>query len=283
LLSSDLLPSSVGDGGNVARKGRPVAQHYGLGGSWVHKFPLKKIVGEDSRALTYNEENANRHFSVGPPLILHVEDLSLLAPYWSKFMKPVLEKDTDILADMWAYCMAAAHLGLHHVILDNYMISTWGNQDQAYPWIDSWPDLSCKNPSLPEGSKSPEFIHLASNFKAPESQNWMFHKGHVPAKILACDSPLIIESPDDVWRLSKKTTTKQAAWVLCHTVSILNRVILAYKEKFCPSGYETRKLVRLIQTKTLDQGCSEMEDKWCYPLAQIEGLSTNWRQSLKTG
>jgi len=213
---------------------------------------------------------------------MHVEDLTNLAPLWSKFMKPVLEKEMDILADMWAYCMAAAHLKLEHVILDNYMISTWGQQDQAYPWIDAWPELSCLKPIVPEGSKSPEFIHLASNFKAPESMEWMFHKGHVPGKILACDSPLIIESPDDVWTRSKKSTTKQAAWVLCHTVSILNRVLVAYKEKFCPAGFETRKLVRLIQSKTMDQGCKEMEDKWCYPLAQIEGLPENWRQGSTT-
>lgn len=278
LPASDLLPPGLSDGVNVAKKGTPVAQHYGLGGGWVHKFPVKDIVGADSHALTYDSNSAAKYFAVGPPLILHADDLTALAPLWSQYMRPVLKHDTDILADMWAYCMASAHLGLHHVILDNYMISTWGNEDQAYPWIDKWPELSCLNPSTPKGFKSPEFIHLASNFKAPESREWMFHKGHVPGKILACDSPLIIESPDDVWTRSKSQNTKQSAWVLCHTVSTLNRVILAYKEKFCPAGYETRKLVRLIQSKTLDQGCNEMKDKWCYPLAQIEGLPKDWRK-----
>lgn len=47
-------------------------------------------------------------------------------------------------------------------------------------------------------------------------------------------------------------------------------------------GYETRHLVRLIQTKTLDRGCHEMKDKWCYPLAQIEGLPADWRKTTNS-
>ena len=41
-------------------------------------------------------------YSVGPPLMLHVDDLADLAPVWSKNMRHVLKYDTDILADMWA-------------------------------------------------------------------------------------------------------------------------------------------------------------------------------------
>merc|ERR1712130_1049401 len=109
----------------------------------------------------------------------------------------------------------------------------------------------------------------------------MFHKGHVPADILSCDTPLIMESPDNLWEISKDDyRTKMSAWVLCNTVSRLNKVLTLYKSKFCPNGFEKRKLVRLIQYKTKDRYCNKRRDKWCWPLCQIEGLPDNWRDTL---
>merc|ERR1711871_1850692 len=120
---------------------------------------------------------------------------------------------------MWAYCMAAAHLGLRHEQLDHYMISTWG-AGESHRWLNKWTGLgqcSDPRPQKPE-DQSPPFIHLASNFKAPSSKEWMFHKGHVPADILDCDVPFIIESPDDVFDVSREVKTKTSAWVMCHAV-----------------------------------------------------------------
>lgn len=76
---------------NVVIKGRPVAQHYGLEGGWVTRFPVAKITGEGSPATTYSSGEAAKWFSVGPPLMLHVDDLTDLAALWQDYMKPVLE------------------------------------------------------------------------------------------------------------------------------------------------------------------------------------------------
>ncbi|GBG33125.1 Peptidyl serine alpha-galactosyltransferase [Hondaea fermentalgiana] len=239
---------------DVVRKGRPVAQRYGLESGWkASKFDLDAITGDpDTPAKTWTHEMATKYTSVGPPLMLHVDDISRLSVLWEKYMRPVLAMGPNILADMWAYSIGAAHLDLRHTILDHYMISTWGDRGEAFSWVDAWQTMSCKNPQPKPGDKLPTFIHLASNYKAPDEKGpWMFHKGHVPAT--------------------------QAAWVLCHTVAKINRILLMYKQKFCPIGYETRKLVRLIQRKTQDRSCSERTDKWCFPLAQIEGLPDNWR------
>lgn len=292
LPTNEMLGPGKGTvGANVVSKGKPVAQRYGLGGSWVTRFNVKKIAGEGSPALSYTENMAARYFAVGPPLMLHVDDLTELAPLWSKNMKEVFPISHDILSDMWAYCIAAAHLRLEHTILDQYMISTWsqGRDGQAFGWVDDWPGdkMNCSDPErLPPGvtAMKPNFVHMASNFKAPGNEQWMFHKGHVPGKILDCDQPYIIEAPHDLWQQSKPDKMKkQCAWVLCNIVYNLNRVLKDTKEKFCqPEQTETRHLVKLIQTKTTDAGCSQHKDKWCYPLAQIEGLEPNWRLKLKS-
>jgi len=265
--------------------GRPVAQRYGLEGGWVHMFgdKLVDIVGDSSSpALTWTSREAAQHTSVGPPLMLHVDDLTKLSKLWAKYMRPVLEHEKDILADMWAYSIASAHLGLKHTTLDQYMVSTSGRSGQAYPFIDV-KDLSCRNPLSTPANRLPVFIHMASNFKAPDRYKgpWMFHKGHVPADILECDSPLIIQPPDDLWRMTDEPKAKQNAWILCHAIYYLNHVASLYKEKFCKPGYENRQLVKLIQRKSTDLRCSETKDKWCYPIAQIEGLGDEWRSKLR--
>jgi len=287
----DIILSRKSDGKenhpqDVVKKGRPVAQRYGLEGGWVRMFDVAKITGDKNAAsLTYTEHEAAKFFSVGPPLMLHIDDISALSVLWERYMRPVLEQDKDILADMWAYSIGAADLGLKHTTLDQYMISTWGSHGQAFSWVDEWKKMSCNNPPDMRNInplKSPTFLHLASNFKAPESKEWMFHKGHVPADILDCDSPLIKESPDELFNISPKDREhrNQHAWILCNTVARLNKVLFLYKEKFCPKDFERRKLVRLIQRKTKDRHCDQRRDKWCYPLAQIEDLPNNWRDLL---
>ena len=271
---------------DVVKKGRPVAQRYGLEGGWVSRtYDLKFITGEEAPvAGTWTAMDAAKWTSVGPPLMLHVDDLSALSVLWEKYMRPVLKTKTDILADMWAYSIGAAQLGLKHTTLDHYMISSWGRHGEAFEWVNKFSSLSCLNPKpMPDAPMQvPVFIHMASNFKAPNPEKgpWMFHKGHVPADILDCDTPLIKESPDELWEMTTGVEEKQRAWVLCHIVSTLNKVLLLYKQKFCPVGFEQRKLVRLIQSKRLDRHCDERKDKWCFPIAQVEDLPLNWREEL---
>mmetsp|Transcript_12729 Transcript_12729/g.20582 ORF Transcript_12729/g.20582 Transcript_12729/m.20582 type:complete len:520 (+) Transcript_12729:23-1582(+) len=269
------------------RRGRPVAQRYGLEGAWTTRFSVEEITNDpNSPALKWNDSYARWYTSVGPPLMLHVDDITDLSKLWVPYMTRVLKRDKDILADMWAYSIAAAHLDLKHTTLDHYMISAYGRSGQAYPWIDAWKSMSCLNPKVPNdpGAKLPIFIHMASNFKAPDSAlgPWMFHKGHVPGNFFECDSPLIIEPPDNLWEVTSDWKAKQNAWILCHIIPLLNRVSMLYKKKFCIDGYERRKLIRLIQHKSKDRKCHPYKDKWCYPLAQIEGLGENWRPSYST-
>ena len=132
---------------------------------------------------------------------------------------------------MWAYSMAAAHLNLEHTIVDHHMVSTWGGAGEGFPFIDTWNSMHCRAPQgdASPTQKVPTFIHLASNFKAPRSKQWMFHKGHVPADILHCGVPLLKESPDNLWNVIPKaqTPTKRSAWILCNTVSRVNQVRIA--------------------------------------------------------
>ena len=72
-------------GMDIVRPGRPVAQRYGLGGQWVHKFDVAGITGDPkSHALSYDDRAAGDLFSVGPPMMIHVDDALPLAALWKQ-------------------------------------------------------------------------------------------------------------------------------------------------------------------------------------------------------
>ena len=117
IVSRDTVDPFPGGNGklDVPEKGRPVGQRYGIEGGWVGgRFDLDRILGPGSnKAKTYSTATAGKYFSVGPPMIAHTDDWAELAPAWEKYMRPVLDQEKDILADMWAYSMAAAEVILH--------------------------------------------------------------------------------------------------------------------------------------------------------------------------
>jgi len=100
----------------------------------------KKICGEGSPCLKVKLGEAEKYFPVGPPYLLHHNDFRRLAPVWReskaaretrastgaerrstferkrwtlvppRFAPRVYAAEPGLLAEMYAYCMAAAHL-----------------------------------------------------------------------------------------------------------------------------------------------------------------------------
>lgn len=55
-------------------KGKPAGQQYGLGTHWLH-FKREYICGPDSPCAQTTAKDAQKHYPVGPPYLLHVDDL----------------------------------------------------------------------------------------------------------------------------------------------------------------------------------------------------------------
>lgn len=79
-----------------------------------------------------------RFYPVGPPYILHVDDLKEMAETWVRFVPKIYEEYPQLLAEMYAYCMAAAHLNLKHFKIDNLMISNVDAGGEGWPWVDKF-------------------------------------------------------------------------------------------------------------------------------------------------
>lgn len=152
--------------------GNPVGQQYGLGAPWTNdyhkKFNRTKICGEGSPCLSTNMRFGEAHYSVGPPYVMIKEDMVRLTETWTKFVPRVFEGYPYLLAEMYAYSMAAAHENLPHLQLENYMVSNIDAGAEGWPLVSQLDD-ACVPPVdgiyYPE-VPLPNLVHYCQNYRA---------------------------------------------------------------------------------------------------------------------
>jgi len=194
-------------------KGKPAGQQYGLGTHWL-TFDRAKICGEHSPCANTTRKDAAKYYPVGPPYMMHHEDFALLAPVWRDFVPKVYEQFPHLLAEMYAYCMAAAHLEMKHARVNHMMLSNVNVQEEGWRHLDAQPlSLYCpaqggQTPQLitetqayardskPSHRKLPSFIHFCQNYRLGE---YMFGKRRVPPAVFSdCGHPYLEEASRDI-------------------------------------------------------------------------------------
>jgi hypothetical protein len=184
--------------------GKPVAQLYGLGAPWTNdnhkKFNRTYICGADSPCREPNMPFGEQHYAVGPPYIVVKEDMERLAETWTRFVPRVYEHYPYLLAEMYAYSMAAAHERLPHVQFEHLMVSNTDSPGEGWPWVDALQD-ACVPPVdgvYDPGTPLPTVVHYCQNFRAGELG---FAKRQVHRDIFSCKHPLFKEPPPDLGRV----------------------------------------------------------------------------------
>ena len=85
------------------REGVAVGQLYGLGAPWVKSrrdFNKSNICPPGSPCLTTTKEFGEEHYSVGPPYLLHIKDLTRLTYAWCEMVPKVYQGYPELLAEM---------------------------------------------------------------------------------------------------------------------------------------------------------------------------------------
>merc|ERR1711935_840613 len=145
-----------------------------------------------------------------------------------------------------------------------------GAGGEGWDQLADWDTMSCLKPEIPAGKTAPNFLHYCQTYAAQDKDDnrWLWHKGHVPASILDCDSPILKPPPDDLFNSQETPRGKRNAWMVCQMHYKVNDMLQAYKDKFCkPSVMNLEKRIRLVHEPTSGLGCGK---KGCYPLAQTE-------------
>lgn len=232
------------------KHGVPFGQHYGLGAQW-RKFNLDEIAGPDSPAKKVSMEDAFKYYPVGPPYIATARDLHSIAVKWCEFVPKVHAEYPYLLAEMYAYCIAAAHLELPHQRADNLMVSNTGANGEAWPFVDAiGEDVSlsmCEFATAPIDDKQypiPTVIHFCQRYVVSD---FIFWKRKVKENFFECDSKPFEELPSSLAEdfsvvmmgegkyAEEKKKIKRSSFMLCSIQSMMNGAQAFYKQNHCTS------------------------------------------------
>jgi len=228
--------------------GVPFAQTYGLGTQW-RTFNLSEIAGEDSPAKEVSQEDGGLFYPVGPPYLATARDMHSIAIKWTEFVPRVHKEYPHLLAEMFAFCIAAAHLKLPHQLIDSLMISNAGAGGEGWPFVKELPqEETCAFAKNVDHDKYPvpSVIHYCQRYFIGEE--WFFAKRAMDKDFFNCGKPLMELPPDDVASLytygkapggqRKEYSTDMAkynSFVVCGATSALNRAGRFFKKNHCPN------------------------------------------------
>jgi len=232
------------------RHGSPFAQQYGFGNGWLTslKGRLAHVVGKDSPALKVTLQEASRYYPAGPPYIATGKDMFALTTHWVKFLPLVHDLFPQFMAEMHAYCIAAAHLEMPHQLAKGFMVSDVGNREEsAFKFLDGVTrEEACHAKVSPR--KQPFVLHYCQRYAIGR---WFFSKYKLHENIFDCEAELLREPPTNVvamydWYIFPNGIEKndyssrgnrkyliQNGWMMCTIIFAVNEAATQMKRKHC--------------------------------------------------
>jgi hypothetical protein len=161
---------------------------------------------------------------------------------WTQFAVPVHFQYPHLLAEMFAYCLAAAHLGLAHQTAASFMVSetSVGPRGEGWGYIDKMKEEAVCEKQDPENV--PNVIHFCQRYGLGK---WFFGKYRMPKDMLTCESPLFEEPPQNISayrhadfpggekKVWNEQQAKRNAFMLCNLLPGLNAAIEYFKRNHC--------------------------------------------------
>eukprot|EP00929_Paragymnodinium_shiwhaense_P061750 TRINITY_DN30869_c0_g1_i1.p1 TRINITY_DN30869_c0_g1~~TRINITY_DN30869_c0_g1_i1.p1 ORF type:complete len:482 (+),score=10.14 TRINITY_DN30869_c0_g1_i1:165-1610(+) len=289
LQGNDLLYRGQG-GLEGARKLPALGQRYRyLGGRWEQTaFELEKICEvEAAGCLDLTRDDVAEFFSVGPPWIMSFGDLRRAAPLWYTYTRRIRRQSKQLIAEMYAYSLAFASLGVKHALFDHFVVSypNAPSDEQAWAWIDdaisNGADSCSGDPpgsavhSMGNAPLMPTFLHYCEIYHV---EDWYWRKREVNhSQIMTCSEPLFAEVPPEKLRKWRATSSRRAdsgsensdwnrnslrqAWYLCHLLPALNSALVSVREALCPEGYNDARSSRVLPKDAFSEALAAFFNK----------------------
>jgi hypothetical protein len=235
--------------------GHPIAQDYSFGNSWLNAGAknLSHVVGPDSPVHKVTMEEAQTLYPAGPPYVMTARDMYRVAYHWADFLPRLFDINPKFMSEMYAYCMAAAHLGLPHQLARGFMVSNVGmDQGEGWSFMKYVREEACQVDKLAD--KVPYVIHFCQRYSIGE---YFLSKYKLPTDILTCDFPLLEPPPLDiaastnyshygddsvtVWGERNQAHRYRNAFLVCSIMSSINKAATFYKDHHCPNGANYNK------------------------------------------
>ncbi len=248
-LDENLL---VGDNPKtIVTHGQPFAQKYAFGNNWMSIDLTKATLDENSPAHKVSREEGRLHYPVGPPYLATAKDMHLIAKTWADFVPRSHKEHPHLMAEMYAFCIAAAHLELPFQLVRSLMVSvasggTGERSGEGWLLVNAInDDKVCTDAALDEYTL-PSVLHYCQRYMLGR---YFFGKRRMPKDFFSCDAPLLIVPPEDVAqqfnyftppggkksvkRNVNKNEAKQMAFMLCALTRLMNEASMFYQSKNC--------------------------------------------------
>ena len=203
--------------------------------SWVH-FSRAKVCGEGAPCTRTSPQLAETSYSVGPPYIAHIEDWREIADQWWEWMPRVHAQYPHLLAEMYAFSMAAANLTLPIAQLHHLMVSDVGAGGEGWPWVERLAETGraralCRlGPHTPPASTRdpraalPSVLHHCQRYSIAKSN---FAKRQVPHDFFSCGARALPFSHADIVAQLESSAApsrqlKRHAFMVCNLVPRIN-------------------------------------------------------------
>jgi len=229
--------------------GKPFSAKYGFRTEWM-ALNLTEIAGNTSPALEVTKKDGEDHYMVGPPYLATGRDMYAIAEKWVEFAPKVHKQYPRLLAEMFAYCIAAAHLKLPHKLVKSLMISDYGcPPSEGWSFIDRLTaETVCNIASNPNHRKDPvpNVIHYCQSYNVGE---WFFSKRSFKNNFFSCESPLLEDPPANLGERTYIMTgdgtksdfeekhSKREAFMICGIISLLNGAANFFKSTSCAENH----------------------------------------------
>lgn len=184
--------------------------------------------------MNVSREDAREFYSsTGPPYIMTRHDMEIMVDDYCDFVVHGRQLDSGWMVEMFAYTLAVANHDIKHTLLTN---------------------LGPTHPKLAVGER--EYWNFVDKSLPNPCQDTtaVVMPSDPPETLVNCDSPLLMVPPPSDWDTLENTTatdmlrTKQhEVWIECSTTKIVNQAMVKYKQRTCPSGYNTKQEIELVK------------------------------------
>jgi len=232
--------------------GQPMASMYGFGNSWqtsVNKFGnMTYVVGEGSPALKVSKKEAEQLYPAGPPYLATARDMYSIVQLWTVHVMRYYDCFSGFMSEMYAYCTAAAHLGLPHQLAKGFMISDIGLKDtEGWEFLKGISRADSCEPKVPQ-NELPVVFHFCQRYALGR---WFIGKYKLPEDFFTCAAPMLRVPPRDVgsrydWYIYPNLQEMENytarnnpngiiynSYALCTMIDALNEVATHFKQHHC--------------------------------------------------
>jgi hypothetical protein len=172
----------------------------------------------------------------------------------------VFEKYPALLAEMYAYSMAAAHEELPHLTVLHMMVSNIDMDEEGWVYIDKLQEDVCQPPDTQTQlfyaeHVLPTVLHFCQFYRIGE---YGFQKRRLRKMMFECNAPLMAIPPANISTVRYKNRdgeivklgvkqSRRGTFMLCTIHYAINEMLLYYKSKMCPAEkINTKPSVNLV-------------------------------------